>query len=241
MSPEDCSICNGTGFKIVKRGGYEGAADCDCTLERRVKALTERSGIPLQFRGAQLGLMGVEHLTGDPVSFVGVGTAIVKVDAYINCPPAKRYPPGMLLMGPPGTGKTALGVCILRAMLATGRQALFLDCGNLLQQVRATFGAKSADQAEALTSAMESDVVMLDDLGAQANQEWVRDTISQVITHRYNHQKPLIVTTALKDDELAKLGERTASRLREMCHVVQIPPGVEDYRKNNAGRRRKGT
>ena len=240
--PETCTLCDGSGWKIVERGGLSGAAPCECQLPARVESLTEHAAIPGNFAGASFGLFRLDHLKSDPVAFVGVANAHRAACEFVTGFSRHQDPPGLLIAGPSGTGKTHLAVAVLRGVIAMGVRGLFLDCGHLLEQVRATFGSGRLDREEVLGAAMQAELLVLDDLGAQASSDWVRDTLASVITHRYNERKATVVTTALTDDEMTKLGDRSASRLREMCRCVRIPPSTEDYRKNNsATRKRKGT
>jgi len=80
--------------------------------------------------------------------------------------------------------------------------------------------------------------------------DWVEDVVTEIITFRYNHRKPLIATTNLSEPAAGHqtsigktpggvnrngktlsevIGERSRSRLFEMCRVVNMPV-VEDYR-----------
>ena len=45
--------------------------------------------------------------------------------------------------------------------------------------------------------ALDSEVLLLDDLGAHRVTDWVQDTVTSIVTHRCNNQKPLIATTNL--------------------------------------------
>ena len=95
---------------------------------------------------------------------------------------------------------------------------------------------------------------MIDDLGSHRVTDWVEDTVTAIINHRYNERKALIVTTNLPDpvlgdskvekdavsgkfnvkDTLAdRIGARAHSRIYEMCRVIQVPG--RDYRLRNVG------
>ena len=120
-----------------------------------------------------------------------------------------------------------------------GHQGLFFDYQNLLDRIRSSYDKTSGSgDREAYKSAMESEVLVLDDLGSHRVTEWVEDMVTSIITYRYNHRKPLIVTTNLdpttvplvtrteggtqvsKKSLREAIGARAASRLSEMCRVV---------------------
>jgi len=88
-------------------------------------------------------------------------------------------------------------------------------------------------------------VLVLDELGANKPTEWVQETITHIITKRYNDGKATIFTTNYQDYALAgspysetltdRIGIRLRSRLREMCRLVLIEG--EDYRERIRDRR----
>ena len=83
-----------------------------------------------------------------------------------------------------------------------------------------------------LAPVYQSDVLVLDELGATVPTEWVRDTMYQISYKRYNANKLTIFTTNYLDKN-KELEERVTYRLRsrlfEMCTNVVIDG--EDYRR----------
>ena len=169
------------------------------------------------------------------------------VNEYAN---GKLKEPGLLLMGDPGSGKTHLAVGALKIRLGNGYDGLFYNYQELLNNIIASYKPEAGSGArEAYREAMDAEILLLDDLGANRVTEWVQDTITAVITHRYDNRKPLIATTNLPDEEAGwvrakrtqdtgpdyrrtlsdHIGERARSRLFEMCRVIKMPP-VDDFR-----------
>jgi DNA replication protein DnaC len=242
-----CTVCDGTGWKIVERAGLSGAERCVCAAATRTRDLKESSNIPPNYEQASLD--NFQMPADNPVARQGLGTVLMQVRSFTREFPTKTRP-GLLLIGEPGTGKTHLAVAAMRALLDKGHECLFFDYQNLLDRIRSGYDAASgAADREAYRAALDAEVLLLDDLGAHRVTDWVEDTVTAIITHRCNQKKPLIATTNLTDDERGMefatregekknirartladmIGTRARSRLHEMCRVVRMP-AVEDYR-----------
>src|SRR5205809_75787 len=77
---------------------------------------------------------------------------------------------------------------------------------------------------------LETDLLVLDELGSQKPSNFVHDTLYYVINSRYNDVRTTIFTTNNVDDLADRIGDRLRSRLYEMASVVHLT-GVDDYRR----------
>jgi DNA replication protein DnaC len=247
-----CPKCGGTGFIIVERANVSGAQPCDCRFQGREERMEARAQIPPLYQNASFDSFSVPG-PDNPIARRELTNLLLAVKTFVRDFPNEARP-GLLLIGDQGTGKTHLAVAALRKIIEKGFECLFWDYQTLLNSIRAGYDASSnCSNREAYRLALDTEVLLLDDLGAQRVTDWVEDTVTSIVTYRCNHRKPLIATTNLPDPDAGgvlmqktalgtveyrrtlsdHIGARACSRLFEMCTVIRMPQ-VEDYRRRKA-------
>lgn len=119
----------------------------------------------------------------------------------------------LVLSGTSGCGKTHIAASIVNRLLERGEPALFVVVPDLLDHLRAAYQpAAEVAYDELFDRVRNAPVLVLDDLGTQAQTPWAREKLFQLINHRFNSRLPTVVTTNLHPDEIE---DRLRTRLTD--------------------------
>ncbi len=228
MAKRDCRACGGTGWRVTERDGISAAEPCACVAEAQGEEREEHARIPRNYQDSSFETFLFPQ--DNPVVRKSLSDVTLAVKSFTRGYPTNK-PPGLLLIGPAGVGKTHLAVAALRQLIIRGHEGIFFDYLDLLERIRSSYSETlGTSNREAYRLALEAEILLLDDLGAHRVTDWVKDTVTAIVTYRCNHHKPLIATSNLSDADMEEhIGERAYSRLFEMCLVVRLP-NVPDYR-----------
>ncbi len=133
-----------------------------------------------------------------------------------------RRGPSLLIVGAVGTGKTWQAYGAIRALAVSGAYCgwLFTSAADLYACLRPRPGIDSEQEFERFA---HCGLLVLDDLGVAKGSEWTEEVNYRLINHRYEHEKPTLITSNVPPKQLAAaLGARVASRLMEMTTQVVL-------------------
>jgi DNA replication protein DnaC len=247
--PNDSTVCNscgGTGWKTVTVALDRRVTRCGCTALARADYLLAKARIPLRYQHANLSNFktdGPQHV---------VEEALVKARGFVEQYPLDKT--GLLFFGTVGTGKTHLAIGIIKELIIEkGIACVFYDYSELLKQIQNSYNPSvQTTEVEILRPVFESEVLVLDDLGASRRTDWVWDAVSLILNTRYNENRTLIITTnypdgpsalaegfegpqrSTRDDTLGdRVGDRMRSRIHEMCRIIKLSGMAPDFRSGN--------
>jgi DNA replication protein DnaC len=246
---EVCPLCEGTGWKTLpaKPGspGDRRVTRCDCQLRTRNQSLLAAARIPKRYEHCEL----ASYTADFPGAHPSLAFAHLTATKF-----AQEYDPrdgtGLLIIGKIGTGKTHLAVGITKELILTrGVSCMFYDYRELLKEIQNSYNSTvQTTELDVLRPIFETEVLVLDELGAVKPTEWVWDTVSLILNTRYNDNRTTVITTNFEDQPAAgtngagsaaraamrnetlgdRIGERMRSRLHEMCRVIKMEG--EDFR-----------
>lgn len=242
---EICPLCAGTGWKAVEGlATGSGKAErrvtrCDCRQRARAESLLSSARIPRRYEHCEL----ANYDTDFPGAHPSLADAHFLAASF-----AKKCDPhgdkGLLIIGKIGTGKTHLAVGVMKELILNrGIPCLFYDYRELLKEIQNSYNTTvQTTELDVLRPVFETDVLVLDELGAVKPTEWVWDTVSLILNTRYNDNRITIITTNFDDQPAAgvsnwlsparaasrtetlgdRIGERMRSRLHEMCRIITL-------------------
>lgn len=261
-----CPSCGGRGWVVQLDGGAGTARPCFCRQYEVVPRLLAAAGIPDRYRDCRLANFKVT--SGSAAERAQLLQARSLAQRYANdffTPQGEFARSGLLFIGPPGVGKTHLAVGVLiEAIERFSVRGRFVELNTFFNQMQSTFGQAASESTQAvLAPLMDTQLLVLDELGTQQPTPWIRDVLYLVINTRYARRLPTLFTTNYRLpanasepapgggksldrgrdpdptwDEAAALASRLpamlVSRLYEMTQSVPLT-AVGDFRRDQGG------
>ena len=203
----DCEKCDDTGY-------FEGKI-CDCVKnaakEIVYKTLCEE--YPLEnytFKDFQLNYYP-DQKTTDGFSPKKVMTTTLKMcKEFVTAFPEGK---NMLFLGSCGLGKTHLSLAIAGEIINKGYNVIYASTQNLVNAIsRETFDRSGS--TEKIDSALECDLLILDDLGTEFSTQLSTSIIYNIINTRLLKNRSTIISTNLELEEIEKVyDQRIISRI----------------------------
>jgi len=214
-------VCDGSGWIVDDR--TRTARECRCMPEQRSRRVASGLRARIARRYQDVGF------DRPPVSLMDRRVVAIVREYVADLDQRLGRGEGLWLTGGPGNGKTTLATLISKQAIEAGRTVAIYSLPRLLQEIRRTYDADGGPRTlELLDALTRVDLLQIDDVGAEQSTPWVLEQLYSIINARYEEERAVTITTNL--DPLAlrdQVGERTVSRLEEMCRVVVIPDEVD--------------
>ena len=223
-----CPDCGGARFvrvtSDIDHPDFGRAEPCRCAREEDEAARRARL-----LRYSRLGAL--ERFTFDTLLPHGRSAEAPARERYAAAVEAARRfadrPEGWLVLsGVPGSGKTHIAAAIVNRVIERGGPALFFSVADLLDRLRASYGADADLGYDRLTEHVRAaPLLVLDDLDGYSATPWAREKFMQLVSHRFHAALPTVFTcTRLPEPRADGDGDdaRLAARLADPALVQQF-------------------
>jgi DNA replication protein DnaC len=187
-------------------------------IRNKVETLMSRAGVPDRYLVAQISQMQ--------------GISTVQIEAVTHIQNGKS----VVLWGGVGSGKTMLACAVLREMIWSGQvkpsRCKFVVVPSFLGTMKMAMDSHDKSPEAVVNELIQAEFLILDDVGAEHDTSWAKETLYRIINDRYNAMRQTVFTSNFKpeiDGTIAKiLGQRIVSRL---ASYICVPTGHRDWRR----------
>jgi len=128
----------------------------------------------------------------------------------------------IFMYGKTGLGKTHLSLAVANRVLEKGYSVIYDSIINILQKIEREHFSRDHNY-EMLDLVMETDLLILDDLGTEYESQFYSSTIYNIINPRLNSGKPTIINTNLELSVIRRrYDERVVSRITGIYRCMEF-------------------
>jgi DNA replication protein DnaC len=204
-------ICDGSTWILDEETNE--ARPCRCRDQRVRQAVSGGVGTGIGRRFLEVSFDREPIVSLDPIVLRQVRSFVRAIDDNLE------NGRGLWFDGPVGTGKTSLAILIAKAAKDAGRSYAVYPVPRLLAEIKRTFDRDASDTYMSVFRRLCTvDVLVLDDLGAEKQTEWVLEQLYSIVNERWQDRRSIVVTTNIPDADPegpARLLQASARDLRD--------------------------
>lgn len=150
-----------------------------------------------------------------------------KIDLYLSKFPNNKFK-NLVITGPTGTGKTYCAALIQHELTQKGFKVHLTSTFNLIKRMKDYLFGQDVDVP---SDFFNSDLLIIDDLGAEPTIKNSDELLHTVINERYSNQKPFIITTNLTKDQVStRYDDRILGRIYDKTKTAILIFNGKDLR-----------
>lgn len=208
----DCAYCRDT-------GAIDGEK-CVCYKQKESQLLYGACSISELLKTNNFSTLSREYYTGEDL--VHFDKAVETCKNFIkNFNSDYR---NLLFYGTVGTGKSFLSCCISKELIDRGLSVVYYSSNELFRSISTYTYSK---EKEGLTNLMSTlygcDLLVIDDLGTEFVNEFIRNQLFNIINERLLRQKSIIISTNLPLEGIREnYTDRVLSRMYESFELIKL-------------------
>jgi len=201
--------CDGSTWVLDDETGD--ARPCRCRDQRVRRAVSGGIGTGIGRRFLEVSFDREPIVSLDPVVLRQVRAFVRSIDSNLE---GGR---GLWFDGPVGTGKTSLAILVAKAAKEAGRSYAVYPVPRLLAEIKRTFDRDASDSYLGFFRRLCTvDVLVLDDLGAEKQTEWVLEQLYSIVNERWQDRRSIVVTTNIPDPDPDAPARMLRSSVRDL-------------------------
>ncbi|MBD0280662.1 MAG: ATP-binding protein [Thermoleophilaceae bacterium] len=205
--------CDGSTWLLDERTGE--ARPCGCRDGRVRQAASGGIGTGIGRRFLEVSFDREPIVSLDPVVLRQVRAFVRSIEENLD------DGRGLWFDGPVGTGKTSLAILIAKAAGQARRSYAVYPVPRLLAEIKRTFDRDASDSYLGFFRRLCSvDVLVLDDLGAEKQTEWVLEQLYSIVNERWQDRRSIVVTTNIPDPDPEAPGLMLRATVRDLREAV---------------------
>jgi DNA replication protein DnaC len=205
--------CDGSTWVLDERTGE--ARPCGCRDGRVRQAASGGIGTGIGRRFLEVSFDREPIVSLDPVVLRQVRAFVRSIEENLD------NGRGLWFDGPVGTGKTSLAILIAKAAGQARRSYAVYPVPRLLAEIKRTFDRDASDSYLGFFRRLCSvDLLVLDDLGAEKQTEWVLEQLYSIVNERWQDRRSIVVTTNIPEPDPDAPGLMLRATVRDLREAV---------------------
>lgn len=206
-----CAACRDT--------GYIDGRKCACFRRLEVELLYDASQIRGLLETNNFSHLSYDYYQGDDLELFKLAVATCK--NFINNFDSDYR--NLLFYGTVGTGKSFLSDCVAKELIDRGKFVIYFSAIRLFENISSKMYTKELSE-QLLDALYHSDLLIIDDLGAEYATEFTRSHLFNIVNERMCNRKAVIISTNFTtlDEIRTHYSDRIFSRVFQHYEMLKL-------------------